>query len=623
MTPCWRTVTTMAVFFIAFYLYLWLVVEPCLIFHGAGIITNFPAFYTTRLFLIEHLFYPGGPAEYVAAFASQLFYYSWLGALVVTAQAWAFYLSVAFLLASSGFKRLSVVGYVPALLLLALYGRYTYYVPTTTALLAALTLACIYVALATRRTLWVGPAAFLALSFLCYYVAGGAFLLFAVVCIIHELISTRRWRFGLVYVVVAATLPYGVGVLAFDIYPADAYSRLLPISWKLLGYEGRRQSVELVYTMYLLTPATMVAAGLARALWARYGRGKGTPPKRKRAKRKGALWRYARSPGWRWAALTALLLAVATTVAFGSLDHRTKAQFAVDYYAYHEEWTEVIATGAAHLNDPSVMHAIDCALYHTGRLGNEMFKWPQRPEYLFLTETEGKKAFWDAADLYLEIGFINGAEHGLTECLEGLGERPMVLQRLALANMVKGNIGTARVYLGTLSHTLFHRAWARQYLDLLQCDPNLGTDARVQHLRSIALDSDFPSVTSSPERTLRCLLEKNPTNRMAFEYLMAWYLTTRQLPKFVERLGEFKRLGYTALPTHFEEAALIHVNMSKQPLYLGGYGPRADVHQRLEHFMGTMGRYQSNEQAARAEQVKYHAGDYFFYFVYGRPGGVN
>jgi len=75
-------------FFILFYLYLWFYVDLRLMYHGAGIITNFPVFYKGWTFFMPFLTYPGGPVEYLSAFLSQFFYYSWAGALVVTVQAW-------------------------------------------------------------------------------------------------------------------------------------------------------------------------------------------------------------------------------------------------------------------------------------------------------------------------------------------------------------------------------------------------------------------------------------------------------------------------------------------------------------------------------------------------------
>ena len=92
-----RAVRDMA-FFVLFYVFLWRMVEPHLIFHGAGLITNFPSFYTTWGFFTEHLSAPGGPVEYLSALLSQGFYYSWLGALIVTIQAWLLGLCTGYLL---------------------------------------------------------------------------------------------------------------------------------------------------------------------------------------------------------------------------------------------------------------------------------------------------------------------------------------------------------------------------------------------------------------------------------------------------------------------------------------------------------------------------------------------
>jgi hypothetical protein len=86
-------------FFILFYLYLWLeVVDLRLIYHGGGMITNFPVFYRGWTFFRPFLSYPGGPVEYVCAFLSQLLYIGWAGAIVVTAQAWLICLCTGYIL---------------------------------------------------------------------------------------------------------------------------------------------------------------------------------------------------------------------------------------------------------------------------------------------------------------------------------------------------------------------------------------------------------------------------------------------------------------------------------------------------------------------------------------------
>lgn len=317
-----------------------------------------------------------------------------------------------------------------------------------------------------------------------------------------------------------------------------------------------------------------------------------------------------------WLAQTIATVAVAAVVAHANLDARRRASFAIDYCACHKMWSELLTKGREHCADPYVMHGVNRALYHTRQLGNEMFQWPQQAGSLLLTDARVKRSFWAGADLYLEMGLLNAAEFALIESMEGLGERPMILKRLALINMVKGNLGTARVYLGALEQILSHRAWAREYLEMLEEDPELTTVAEVRQLRSITLDHDFLSVIPATPQMLQHLLEKNPQNRMAFEYLMASHLLNGRLATFTKHLPQFKKLGYPALPTHFEEAVLTYVYGTRKPLHLGGYEPRTDLRQQTEDFLGILTRHRGNRQAALAELASKYRKTYIFYYVY-------
>jgi hypothetical protein len=110
------------IFFGLLYLYLWLEVKPCLIY-GCGTITNFPVFYKGWAFFYDSMPYPGGLLKYLSALLSQLFYYSWAGAIVITLQAWALCACTGWL-----FRMLRLPGsrwlrYVPAFFLLAAYSQ--------------------------------------------------------------------------------------------------------------------------------------------------------------------------------------------------------------------------------------------------------------------------------------------------------------------------------------------------------------------------------------------------------------------------------------------------------------------------------------------------------------------
>jgi len=614
--------------FSLFFLYLWLVIKPHLIFHGSDRIANFPPFYTTWSFFIYHLRRLGGPVEYVSAFLSQLFYYSWAGALVITAQAWTFRSLIARLVATMNLATLHLVGHAPALLLLIMYGRYTYFFPTTMALLVALLQAYVYMCLGARRTPAAAAASFTGLAFACYYAAGAAMLLFAATCVIRETFVCGRRRLGVLYALIALGLPYVLGVGVFRTSVVNAYSDLLPISWKILFYDARRRGVGTVCILYLLAPVTMVGGGIVSILWRRWetsqqaGKAKeGRTATGTRVGRWAATLSQRFQPSvWGYVASTVGLVAVGAAVACGSLDARQKTRLAVDYFAYHGRWTELLVEGRKACDDPFVMHAVNRALYHTGRLGDAMFAWPQDPTYLFLTDSKYRWVHWQCFATHLELGAINVAENALMECLGGMGERPMVLQQLAWINLAKGNLGTARVFLHTLRGTLFHRQWAHRYLALLERDPGLATDRDIQYLRSVAMEQDYPSLRLAQEGMLLDLLKKNSKNRMASEYLMASYLLNRQLSRFIERIDELPGLGYQTLPRHYEEAVLVYAATARTSVQLRRYSPRNDVRQQMKHFLGILQSHGGDKQAAFAELERSHGNTYAFYNIYGRRG---
>lgn len=614
-----RYVVRQVLFFCLFYLYLWLVIEPHLIFHGSDRITNFPSFYTTWSFFTSHLSRPGGLVEYASSFLLQLFYLSWLGAAVIAVQAWAMGLLAAYLLRDMGRQKLRMIAYVPALLLLVTYSRYTYFFPTATALLCALALASVHMRMTLGKTPTVALSSFMGLSLVCYYSAGAAVLLFGLTCVIPELFSSGRRRLAVLYALVAGGLPYVLGVRVFDLGIVNAYEDLLPVSWKLLDFAARRRGVETIYVLYLLVPGIMAVAEIVSILWT--GFDKGNDCHQSKGRRIG-WWRaiashWAQSPACRWLTQTVALVGVAVAVACGSFDEAQKTHLAVDYYAYHRMWPEVLIEGRKDRGDSFVMHAVNRALYHTGRLGDDMFAWPQNPKYLLLTDAGYQWVYWQSFAVHMELGFINSAEHALMECLAGMGDRPMILQQLATINMVKGNLDTARVYLHTLSNTLFHRRWARHYLDLLERDPALTTDGDIQQLRSMAMDKDYASLRVPEEIMLSYLLERNDKNRMAFEYLMAWYLLNRQLTRFVNHLEQLHDLGYQALPRHYEEAILVYAATARKTLELPGYKPREKVRQQAEHFLGILQSHGGDKQAAFDDLAKYHRDTYAFYNMYG------
>ncbi len=636
--------TRTVLFFALCYLYLWLIVKPCLIY-SCGTITNFPIFYRGWAFFQESMSRPGGLLRYASALLSQLFYYSWAGAIVITVQAWALSACTSWFLRAVGVPGARWLRFVPALLVLATYARYTYHLPTIMGALAALFAACLYVSLAGgagnaecgmrnaesdpsstphsafRTPHSIGLAIFVVLSAVVYVVGAAAVLPFAALCAIYELLHRRRYGIGLAYLAFGAVAPYVGGVLLFGVSVIDAYTDVLPLSPQIHGRGTREQMVAVVYALYLVPIVGALVGGLWRLVAGLKKDAKAMPPEAHGRVRHAKptktllplLRRWMGAPVVKGTIGSLLLLAAAGVVAFGSLDEREQVRLEVHWYACQKMWPEVLQAARRHPSDYFVMNAVNRALWHTGRLTRDMFSYPQHPDALLHTGDDRVLAYWNKFDTQIDLGLPSVADKHLTECMETFGEQPMILQRLAMVNMVKGSMDTARIYLGALSKTLFHGSWARDYLSRLETDPNLAGDREIQDLRTRCLRKDNTALFYAREEMLAALAAQDNHNRMAFEYLMAWYMQTRQLDKFVQSIGRLGEFGYTAIPPLYQEALAIYAYPRNKA---ADYPISPEVRSRFENFSRIFNRYKRDKAAAMAELADSYRNSYLFYYIY-------
>lgn len=609
-----RSVSMDVVFFGLFFFYIRFVVDLRFFYSSGGAVTNFPVYFKGWAFFRDFLSRPGGPLEYVAALLCQLFYIGWAGALVVTLQALLMTLCVGYILRTVNLPGLRWLRFAPPIILLITYNQYTFYFVTTTAFLAALLFTCFYLratpGLALNR---VRPAVFLVLSVILYYFTGGAYLLFAILCAIHELLLQRRLLPGLLCLLSAAVVPYITGVTIFGVSTVGAFSDLMPFSWKILAYQGRRRLIGVVYALYLFLPSIMMAS----AVWQNVlspGINVRIFSRRKKSK-SGPGLRILRP-----VIESITIFGIGSAAVLLSYDAEKRTLYAVHYYACHRMWPQVLDAAGRYTDNSAAVNAVNRALYHTGRLGYDMFRWPQHPDALLRTGKDQMIAYWQKFDTQFDLGLMNMAEKNFTECMEVLGENPMILKRLAMINLVKANYDSARIYLGKLSKTLFHADWANDYLSRLQSDPNLTKDHRIQHLRLVCMKTDDPTIFFSKERALCDLLVQNKSNKMAFEYLTAWYMLTRQLEKTVQMVEHLKDYDYKELPGLYEETLLIYVYGTKKVVNLGGYRVSHQARQRIEQFSYVFNRYGKNKKAAYAELARDYGNSYFFYHIYGFSG---
>jgi len=625
------------VFFGLAFAYVWLWVQPALIY-SCGTITNFPVFYRGWSFFHETVRHPGGLIQYISAFASHLFYYSWAGAVVIAVQAWAISACTGYLLRAARLPGARLLRFVPAILVLVAYAQYRYHLPLFMAALAALAFASLHVRLtramsADARSVDVRSAVvYLALSAILYLIGAAAILPFAVLCAAYELCRGRWLQIGF-YLPVALVLPYAVGVLAFRVSLVNAYTELLPVSWRVLGWVTREEMVATVYGVYLFPLLGLLAAALWNLYRARSSRRAmtekpaGKPSKGRHPTPGKPRIGVLTKPAVLWTLGSMLLFAAGGAAAVLSLDTEQKALLEVHHYACRRMWPEVLAAARRCPDSIYAINAINRALYHTGQLGKDLCLYVQQADSLLITGDDHAVRYWHAFDTLMDLGLANQAEKNLTECLETFGEHPLILQRLAMVNLIKGRTEAARIYCGALKRTLFHDRWASECLSRLEVDPNLAGDAEIQRLRAGHLKKDSIAEFYDREAMLTALVEqgdgKGPQaqsnavvhpNRMAFEYLTAWYLLNGQLPRIVEQIGRLDEFGYAEIPPLCQEAILIYAYGARKAVDLHGRAISPEVDRRFKHFSSVVNRHGNDKAAAIAELARDYRGSYFFYY---------
>ncbi len=303
------------------------------------------------------------------------------------------------------------------------------------------------------------------------------------------------------------------------------------------------------------------------------------------------------------------------------VDASAKARAQVEYFTVAGEYGKVpsIAAGISRTDlDPATEIRLQSALYHTGRLCEDLFSFRNQSTWTVLPGLSvGIEACRAQSRVLLELGFVSDAEHYAHEALEVEGAKPEILRLLASVNLLKQRPKAARVFLTVLSQVPFQRSRAEAWLRALPNDPPPPDGSELARIRSCMFTNDLPHDSLPAEPLLRQLLYRNETNRMAFEYLMAHYLTRLQTDKIIEVLPAFELMGYRQLPRHIEEAILLHEKVLNKKVELRSCKIRPETSERFQRFSADLDRKLEQTEEGRRELTR-DFGDTFWYFYLAR-----
>lgn len=601
----WGAAAT-ALFFAAHFLYVWLRIDPRLLYEGGWFA---PPFRTGAAFLRQTLAKPGGVSEYLAAAGGQAYYLGWAGALCITGISLILFLQTRALVRLVGRPETGSAAFVPPLLVLAAYNAYGQPLVMIVSPTIALAGVLFYARLAPRNGA-ARMALFTALAVAVYWAAGGALILFALVGGIVEARARGDRLPGLVAFAIAESVPYAAGVLALGFAVELGYWRASALD---LSLDGRGRPALVALTLFF----PLLAAWL-------HARPAAEPARARRSVRPALLY-----------ALAALAAFALVHLSFSTRDHQLRR---VHFSAARHDWPRVLEDArriplGVYTFDAA--HNVYRALYHSGRLLTDLFAYPEHATGLAIVVPESTGTLEDVvrirASRYIEIGeqalefgLVNEAAQEGQEALAVYGDHATTLRRLAWVYIAKGMPDAARVYLNALRGDLVQGGWAREMLARLEEDPRLDGDVEMRQIRALMPQKDPGFFFSAPDVMCRLLLEVNPANRMAYEYLLAHHLLQRDPKAVVAALGGLERFGYTEIPPLCQEAIVLYESREGDPVHLDRYEMSPEAYQRFSNFSSVVAPLQEagkNDEAKRAALAEF--GDsFYYYYVFGETGAA-
>ena len=265
-----------------------------------------------------------------------------------------------------------------------------------------------------------------------------------------------------------------------------------------------------------------------------------------------------------------VLSALSGWLVCSTADWNKEEIMAYDYSVRTQNWNAAISM--ANRKDPNAPLSVAClnlALSKKGTLGDCMFRYYQNgPEGLLPTFQRDFTLPFIAGEMYYHLGFLNTSMRYAFEAMEAIPDykkSSRAIKRVAEVNLLNGEYKVAAKYLHLLQHTLFYSDWADSTLLCVGNERKIDQNKEWATLRKYQFTKDFLFSEEEKDQMLGLMVTHCPTNKMAYDYLMAYVLLTKDLKHFVQYYQLGKTYGYKNTQAHYQEALIfIWANKTSQ-----------------------------------------------------------
>ena len=544
-------------------------------------------FVYTRDYILDFFLKPGSPADLAAKFLTQFYISSFAGSLilavVLSMPGVLMYYVNRRLIPGSGLAGLLAV--IPSCLLLIMQTHYYHLMLYNVGFVIVIAFFLIIISQETIRNKYIALAFFP----LVFYVTGAFALVFIGMFIVYCLVYLKgRHRFLLPLMLAGLT---GVSILLFDnLLLLQSIKQLFLYPLPFINDQLHKVIFYALIAYMVLYPALARMAGSVRLV----------------------------RPGRRIAAgivIPALVLCAAVIVLVSAYNSQTARVINLEKMIFAEKYDEAVEYHEKKPTENLIgQYFYNIALSSTGQLCDRLFHGRQDfgTSSLFLPWSS-EHINWGAWSFY-SIGLINEAQRWAYEEMVVYGRRPQNMKLLVKSSLINGDYILTRKYAGILKKSLFYRKWAISYEKLAGDSLAVKSDPALGRKMSILPGKDFFVFLESPEGNLPRLVNQNPGNREAFEYLMAWLLLNKDVEMLVGNISLMKDMGYTSIPRHIEEAILIYYNSQGRLPDMGGLELSSETRLRFDQYFSAFMTGRQNPATLEGKMREQFGNTFWYYF---------
>ena len=255
----------------------------------------------------------------------------------------------------------------------------------------------------------------------------------------------------------------------------------------------------------------------------------------------------------------------------------------LDIETYREHWDKVLQLSKVDLYTEEASYCYNLALAMKGRLGDDLFDHSQNHHFSLLFPASSEQTVMTnamAGEAWFQLGDMTVAEQSAITSLQASPKHTgaRYLERLARVNLISGEEGAAMKYLTILGKTLFYGRWARSRMPGLQ-DETVRAQLSDAHAR--LAQKDMVHQLERPRELLLGLLEADPANAAARNYLLCYDLLTYDLDAFMQDFTP-DMIGARL----YQEAVLLWLTLQGRltPDEISRYGMDLSVSDRMNRF---------------------------------------